>query len=616
MIRANPHANRKTKPPDPNSKVLQLETLYHGGKANQAAAAREVEVVLQPATMTDDGGENTAKPTGERENKTSEMNQENLEKGRRQFPVKLEFKIAREARFFNCATKHREWFETLQRKDPSARIITYKEISIKNIKDFPKTQEQYNKAFPQRVTRQPGQPRAAEIVFEIETQETFQTLKTFNSEMMEFLGKNGVYMKMNIASSLRRDSVGFFTHIHPKATWRIDFQEVVNNAICDQLSEQQIEKAKQAADNKEKEDQFVTLNFRKLYVNSKEGLIQTEVLEVQTSPEIKETINNALFTVAKKNILPGRYYPYGISRSLGMEEYKNILKRQNAFLEETQIIGIQGLTEEILDFDIRCNDRGTEVTKSVREIITEFPSVYSLEKTNLTSERGKYMLIIEKKKESEIKEKIDMAFEYINEKIPEEARHPTHPEIRRATTNRWATQIQEYAEKYQHNDDQQKLPKRPPNAWDRKIILVNDPESFPKLMVQKKAPEQKKTTPEKNLPRENDFDKKLKEIEERISKQFEDRIKKMEQKCDELQERINKTLLTIDNLAENFLKSEDRTKMMFDQQMKNITTQLQEFARQLQGGSREETMESEPTDSRKRSAKGKGKSHLENDFIP
>lgn len=85
---------------------------------------------------------------------------------------------------------------------------------------------------------------------------------------------------------------------------------------------------------------FITLNFRKQYINYVEGLIQTETLEGQTAPELKEMVNSALFKVAKKNQLPGRYYPYGISKTLGVEEYQTILKRQNAFLASVHMIGM------------------------------------------------------------------------------------------------------------------------------------------------------------------------------------------------------------------------------------------------------------------------------------
>ena len=238
------------------------------------------------------------------------------------------------------------------------------------------------------------------------------------------------------------------------------------------MSEQQVEQAKQSADNKDKEDQFTTVNFKKLYINSKEGIIQTEVLEIQTAPEIKEMINTALFNAAKKHLLPGRYYPYGISRSVGMEEYKNILRRQNLLLETTEIISIQGMTEEVLDSDFKCHEGDTKLLKTAREIITQRTNVLSLEKTNLSSERGKYFLIVEKKGEEAIKTQIDVALQFINDNADEKLKHPTHPGIRRTNTNRWSmqiqeTQIQEYAERYQHNDAKE-MPKKPPNAWEKK----------------------------------------------------------------------------------------------------------------------------------------------------
>lgn len=49
---------------------------------------------------------------------------------------------------------------------------------------------------------------------------------------MKFLARRGVYMKMDLASQLRRETVGFFTHIHPKATWRANLQETNNKDLA------------------------------------------------------------------------------------------------------------------------------------------------------------------------------------------------------------------------------------------------------------------------------------------------------------------------------------------------------------------------------------------------
>jgi hypothetical protein len=267
--------------------------------------------------------------------------------------------------------------------------------------------------------------------------------------MMEFLQKRGVYMKMNIASALRRDAVGFFTHVHPRATWRQDFQEKIVRELRANMSADEISEAMKAADDQNKKEMFITLNFKKQYIQSEEGLIQAETLEIQSAPEIKESINRSLFKASKNGTLPGKYYPYGISKSLGQEEYRKILKRQNAFLAATQIIGVQGLTEEILEakFDTNESD-GSIKQKSARELLTGHYSVIALEKTNLSEERGKYAIICQRENEKETKDFLDAVTGFINENADWDMKHLTHPEVRRASSNRWSTQIQEYAESF------------------------------------------------------------------------------------------------------------------------------------------------------------------------
>ena len=496
-------------------------------------------------------------------------------------PIKLEFKIPRNVKVFNCASTHKEWFNELKKKDASARIITYKEVAISEANQFPKTQDEYNKSFPQRITRQPGQPRVAKVVFEIETCENFQSLKTFNKSMMEFLSRKGVFMMTNISSQLRRDSVGFFTHIHPKAAWREDLQDKIVNVLRQNMSAQEIVTALKTADGKERKERFVTLNFKKQYIHSQEGLIQTETIELQTSPEIKETINTALFKAAKKDQLPGKYYPYGISKAIGIEEYRRVLKRQNAFLESTQLIGIQGLNEEILKtkIDVSQEDEmGTE--KSVRDIILSNETVMSIEKTNLTEERGKYVIVCKKEKEQEAKKFLEAACSFISENITEDIRHETHPKIRLSSSNRWQTQIQTFAETLTQVEDGP-LPRKPPNAWGNKVVLINDPENFPKLPGKKKPREnenqnQERSSREKNQVNQDALEDRLKEIEERLHKKMEERLSQMERKYQELEEKLAKTLESMNKMTMNFEKYEERSAEKQDQILVMVERQIEE----------------------------------------
>lgn len=144
--------------------------------------------------------------------------------------------------FNNFVAVHKEWFLPLKKNDPMARIIPYKDATISTENQFPKTQPEYDRAFSQRISRQPGQPRAVRIIFEIEFKENFQ--KTFNQETMEFLTKRGVYMKMNLSSQLWWDALGFLNHVHPKASWRADLQKNIVEALKTNMGPEEREREK------------------------------------------------------------------------------------------------------------------------------------------------------------------------------------------------------------------------------------------------------------------------------------------------------------------------------------------------------------------------------------
>jgi hypothetical protein len=613
-------------PPDPGSKTFAMVWMKRSGKEKgQEASGKELEVQLQRPRMSDDDSRNGGNGGTSKENEDANRKEEAPEKPRNQFPIKLDFKIPREVKFYNCAAVHKEWFEMIKRKDASAKLITYKDAALSNIKDFPVNQEQYNRAFPQRVTRQPGQPRTAEVVFELETVENFQTLKTQNKEMMEFLFKRGVYMKMNIALARRRDAVGYFTHVHPRVTWRQDFQEKIVKEMRKYMTDEEVKEAIDAADNQDTKEMFVTLNFRKQYIQAEEGLIQTETLEIQAAPEIKAIVNNALFRASKNGTLPGKYFPYGISKTLGVDEYRKILQRQNAFLATTQVIGIQGLTEELLKAEFSTNEKdGSIKMRTAREILTGHFSIISLEKTNLSKERGKYNLICKKNQEKEAREFIDAATKYINEVADWEDKHVTYPEIRRSSPNRWNSEIQEYAETLHKTQEEEYLPRKPPNAWNQKIIFDNDPEKFPPLQEAPtpKVKNSKKLSkaPEKTInqePKNNTkTSEKMKEIEERINRQVEERIKRLEEKCAHLEENVSQLLNMFDSFSKSFQKAEERavvteqnTQKNFETQLNVIKNQFQELAKDLMRTieNKDKSMEIDQTETKKRNIKGKEK---------
>lgn len=234
------------------SQQLNLWLIPSRKGKEQAATGEPLEVSLPQGKPADNDEENRNKGEETDAVKATDSFIDVSRFVRNQLPMKLEFKMPRNTKVFNCAATHKEWFVEVKKKDLSARIITYREAAISEVNKFPKNQAEYNRCIPQRITRQPRQPRVAEVVFEIETAESFQSLKTYNREMMEFLGKKGVFMKMNLASQLKRDSVGFFTHIHAKTTWREDLQDRIVSALRMNMSIQDISTALKSGDRKKK----------------------------------------------------------------------------------------------------------------------------------------------------------------------------------------------------------------------------------------------------------------------------------------------------------------------------------------------------------------------------
>lgn len=181
---------------------------------------------------------------------------------------------------------------------------------------------------------------------------------------------------------------------------------------------------------------------------------------------------------------------------------------------------------------------------SAMQILKSNPKVLAVEKTNLTEERGNYVVICEKSNERETKEFIDKALEYLNKNAQQAIQHPTHPEIRRSSPNRWSTQLREYAESMTKVQDQEKLPSKPPNAWNKKSILINNLEDFPKLPTRKSP----KNPSAKNPENANDLEEKLREIEERMNKEFEEKDKKLEQKCTDLENSLSRAMQMVERL--------------------------------------------------------------------
>ena len=574
------------KPPDPKGLNFSAPWITVGG---ETPAGKPMEGEKSKA----DHGEKEARNGSEDEPEEVMMEEDvenNGEEGNlgRDFAVKLEFKLPKEARSFNCAALHRKWFELVKRIDNEAKLITVNNTAISSVRQFPKDQTGYNKAFPQRVTKQPGQAKVAEVVFEMRTDKKFQELKTNNLEMMGFLKEHRIYFKRNVSNQTRRDSIGFLTHVHPRYTWREELQETIIETLKEEMKEEEIEKFENAGENGQ--GYYLTLSFRKQYINVEKNLIHTEALEVQTAPELKEIIARALMRASKNKEIPGNYIPYAVVKNTGKEEFAKILKRQNGYLQAINTSAIQGMTKAMLEKELTYNEDGVVKRATVKEIFTMHPSIESIERTAQSGEMGKYVLVYKKEREAAVNEFIDHTCEFVNNsEIPEEIKHQTYPKIRRTSNSKWASQVQEYTREIIQIDEEGVMPNKPPNYWNqRKVTLDNNPEEFPELPKRNKE-KRARIEESKNQTRvfdknkttivEDSFDKKIEEIEKKIRSQIEERMQAMEKKCQELEENLHKVFNMVNTVSEQIASSQKTQEKQIEMIMNQFMLMREEMVK-------------------------------------
>ena len=87
-----------------------------GGKQDPGVPGRSEGTAENGKNGRDDDAEEVRNPTDTIKQKEANDDTDSLGEVRTQFPVKLEFKLPRNVKFFNCAAIHKEWV-TLVKKN-------------------------------------------------------------------------------------------------------------------------------------------------------------------------------------------------------------------------------------------------------------------------------------------------------------------------------------------------------------------------------------------------------------------------------------------------------------------------------------------------------------------
>lgn len=246
------------------------------------------------------------------------------------------------------------------------------------------------------------------------------------------------------------------------------------------------------------------------------------------------------------------------------------------FLASVQIVGVQGLTEQILDakYDVPPG-QDMEVKKSGKLLILSNDAVIAVKTTNFSDESGNYATVIKKEMENEARNFLAAACLFLISKAPNENKHKTHPEIRRSSQYRWQTQIQVYADTLTHAPNAKKASQ----CTEQQNHTTEQPRKLHKSSTERQTEEQSEqnTSRPSQAPAQGkqvDMEQKLKEIKERLTKKIDGRLALLEEKYNEVEAKLTKTLESMDKMTQCFEKCEDRISEQQNKEMAIVEDKL------------------------------------------
>ena len=316
-------------------------------------------------------------------------------------PVKVEFNSLLDSTDFNVLEQTQTLFDLLSDKDRQIRILDVNKqvvlfergISLPEGEDFStlmKTRHQTFRKGNHKVT----------IFFVVESTLSIQKLK-YMDPIKTFIFENNIWVKPDFFDTKIESSPGYFTLLHPKITNKMDYKEILKQAMYKISIDINDEAVKTWYESNGVEINETEINIPTFQLEpgvKKWGKIQTEVLRVTCSAEDANYVKYLLSKVGDMDQLDqGLFVPEGLHLMAGKEVVSQILTEQKNFLGKISSIQLEGISLE--DMSTFCEVR----KNTLKDYFLDIPGVLSVERTFFTDTRGQWLLVIDHTQSDNVK---------------------------------------------------------------------------------------------------------------------------------------------------------------------------------------------------------------------
>ena len=308
--------------------------------------------------------------------------------------VKIEFST-KTKKAMNLREEFLVIFQKMKQVDPSCAILTDSAVWTES-KEIP-VNEKFLDIFKVKQTVTARRNPIVTMFFTVESKQTVNAIK-YHPIVWTHISQNQIYMYPDNFQTETTACPGFLINLHHKLIWKDTLLAQMRTAlqyVRVETENKVVQRWKQQnPDATTDEVPFFTLKI----ATRKMGDVSATVFNVISAKKDAELLK-MLFSKLGESEHATRwiFVPTGLHLIASPDLVKSSLRHQNEYTQGITAIAIEGITEECIN---TCGTNGTSLEESMHQAL---PGLESIEKTMLLQKRGRWLVIVRKKHQAQIR---------------------------------------------------------------------------------------------------------------------------------------------------------------------------------------------------------------------
>ena len=315
--------------------------------------------------------------------------------------MRIEFNIRNHQQKFDLINAHSRLIHVMWKSDESLIIIGKNKQVIMKEDEFPTSKQTYDEYFTSATSTTARNTRIS-VTMMMKTMKTFGEIKREDTSVYSYLMNQKIYIHPYKSGMTEHADIGCLFHLSQRLTWREDATKRIKEEVFNAMTEEEksdVEKqtGKQC---KSGEDFKLDLYPRVEGFGNGTGRVTTEIIAVISHPSYYLSIKDAIVRASEKKKIQGVFIPQGMSKTMSSIHYKNLLKSNTQYMERIRSVVILGITPKTME-------KKEEEEKTLREKIMAIEGVNAVERTARSNDLGKYQIVTQHDKLSEVRRGLD-----------------------------------------------------------------------------------------------------------------------------------------------------------------------------------------------------------------